>query len=80
MSIVEYTKEKHLYRILVPAAHILLTFCIRIGAFDCSRVFGLVQVFSGSMHNYYRGSCPENRYRLLRLMTAAIVKLRVVLR
>ena len=28
------------------------------------------------MHNYYRGSCPEKRYRLLRLMTAAIVKLR----
>ena len=32
------------------------------------------------MHNYYRGLCPENRYRLLRLMKAAIVKLRGVLR
>ena len=42
---VEYTKEQHLYRILVPSAHILLTFCIRISAFDHSRVFGLVQVF-----------------------------------
>ena len=42
---IEYTKEQHLYRILVPSAHILLTFCIRIGAFDRSRVFGLVQVF-----------------------------------
>ena len=80
MEVVEYTKEQYLYRILVPSAHILLTFCIRIGTFDRSRVFGLVQVFSGSMHNYYRGSCSENKYRLLRLMTAAIVKLRVVLR
>ena len=42
---VEYTKEKHLYRILVPSAHNLLTFCIRIGTFDRSRVFGRVQVF-----------------------------------
>ena len=39
---VEYTKEQHLYRILVPLAHILLTFCIRIGTFDRSRVFGCV--------------------------------------
>ena len=77
---VEYTKEKKLYRILIPSAHILLTFCIRIGAFDRSCVFGLVQVFSGSVHNYYRGLCPENRCRLLRLMTTAFVKPRVVLR
>ena len=42
---VEYTKEQHLYRILVPLAYILLSFCIRIGAFDRFRVFGLVQVF-----------------------------------
>ena len=39
---VKYTKEQHLYHILVPSAHILLSFCIRIGAFDRSRVFGLV--------------------------------------
>ena len=42
---VEYIKGQHLYRILVPSAHILLSFCIRIGAFDRSRVFVLVQVF-----------------------------------
>ena len=42
---VEYTKEQHLYRILVPSAYILLSFCIRIGAFDRFRVFRLVQVF-----------------------------------
>ena len=42
---VEYIKEQHLYRILVPSTHILLSFCIRIGAFDRSRVFVLVQVF-----------------------------------
>ena len=42
---VEYTKEQQLYRILVPSGHIFLTFCIRIGTFDRSRVSGLVQVF-----------------------------------
>ena len=42
---VEYTKEQHLYQNSVPSANILLTFCIRIGAFDRSRVSGLVQVF-----------------------------------
>ena len=42
---VEYIKGQPLYRILVPSAHILLSFCIRIGAFDRSRVFGLVLVF-----------------------------------
>ena len=42
---VEYIKEQHLYWILVPSPHILLLFCIRIDAFDRSRVFGLVQVF-----------------------------------
>ena len=41
----EYTKEQHLYRILVPPAHILFTFCIRIGTFDRSHVFGRVKVF-----------------------------------
>ena len=44
-TIVEYTKAQQLYRILIPSSHILLTFCIRIGTFDRSRVFGLVQVF-----------------------------------
>ena len=39
---VEYIKEQHLYRILVPSSHILLTFCIRIGTFDRSSVFGRV--------------------------------------
>ena len=42
---VEYTKEQQLYRNLVPSGHTLLTFCIRIGTFDCSCVSGLVQVF-----------------------------------
>ena len=42
---VEYTKEQQLYRNLVPSGHTLLTFCIKIGTFDCSRVSGLVQVF-----------------------------------
>ena len=42
---VEYIKGQHLYRILTPLAHILLSFCVRIGVFDRSRVFVLVQVF-----------------------------------
>ena len=42
---VEYIKEQHLYRILIPSAHILLSFCVRIGVFDRFRVFVLVQVF-----------------------------------
>ena len=42
---VEYTKKQQLYRILVPSCLILLTFCIRIGTFDRSRVSGLVEVF-----------------------------------
>ena len=45
MHIVEYIKGQHLYRILIPSAHILFSFCIRIGAFDHFRVFVLVQVF-----------------------------------
>ena len=45
MQIVEYTKEQQLYQNLVPLGHTLLTFCIRIGTFDCFRVSGLVQVF-----------------------------------
>ena len=44
-AVVEYTKGQHLYQILVPSAHICLSFCIRIGAFDRFRVFGHVQVF-----------------------------------
>ena len=44
-SNVEYIKGQHLYRILIPYAHILLSFCIRIGDFDRFRVFVLVQVF-----------------------------------
>ena len=45
---IEYTKEQQLYRTLVPLGHILLTFFIRIGTFDCLRVSGLVQVFQVS--------------------------------
>ena len=41
---VEDINGQHLYRILVPSDHILLSFCIRISAFDRSRVFVLVQV------------------------------------
>ena len=42
---VEYMKGQHLYWILVLSAHVLLSFCVRIGSFDRSRVFMLVQVF-----------------------------------
>ena len=40
--LLEYTKEQQLYRNLVLLDHTLLTFCIRIGTFDCFRVSGLV--------------------------------------
>ena len=45
---VEYTKEQQLYWNLAPSGHTLLTFCIRIGTFDCFRVSGLVQIFQVS--------------------------------
>ena len=77
---VEYIKGQHLYRILIPPAHILISYCVRIGAFDCFRVFGACAGFSSFVHTFYRGSCPENECRSLRLMAAAIVKPRVVLR
>ena len=65
---------QQLYQILVPLGHIFLTFCIRIGTFDRSRVSGLVQVFSGFMHNCYKGSCPESEYGSWRMMAVAVVK------
>ena len=45
---VEYTKEQQLYWNLATLGHTLLTFCIRIGTFDCFRVSGLVQIFQVS--------------------------------
>ena len=48
MTVVEYTKEQQLYWNLAPSGHSLLTFCIRIGTFDCFRVSRLVQVFQVS--------------------------------
>ena len=42
---VEYIKEQQLYRNLAPSSHTLLTFCIRIGTFNCLCVSGLAQVF-----------------------------------
>ena len=80
VTCVEYIKEKHLYWILIPSSHILLSYCVRIGAFDRSRVFGACSGFSSSVHTFYRGSCQENECRSLRLMTTAVVKPWVVLR
>ena len=45
VRLVEYINGQHLYQILITSAHILLSFCVRIGVFDRSRVFMLVQVF-----------------------------------
>ena len=77
---VEYTKEQQLYQNLAPSSHTLLTFCIRIGNFNCFRVSGLVQVFSGFIHNCYKGSCPESEYGSLRMMETTVVKFREVQR
>ena len=71
--VVEYTKEHHLYRILVPSAHILLSFCIRIGAFDRSCVFGLVQVFRVPCIIVI-GVRVQSECRSLRMMVAAVEK------
>ena len=61
-------------------AHVLLSFCVRIGAFDRFSRFCACAGFSSSMHIFCRGSCPENKCRSLRLMAAAVEKPRVVLR
>ena len=71
---VEYTKEQHLYRILVPSAHILLTLCIRIGAFDRSRVFGLVQAFRVPCIIVIGVRVQRIECGSLRMMAAAVVK------
>ena len=42
---VEYTKEQQLCRNLAPSGHTLLTFCIRIGTFNCFRVLDLYRFF-----------------------------------
>ena len=61
MENVEYIKGQHLYRILIPPAHVLLSFCVRIGAFDRSLVFCACAGFSSFVHTFCRGSCPENK-------------------
>ena len=54
-AIQDLEKENaHFPRNLTPSSHTLLTFCMRTGTFNCFRVFGLVQVFSGLMHNCTR--------------------------
>ena len=78
MPPVEYTKEQQLYRNLAPSGHTLFTFCIRISAFNCFHISGLVQVFSGFIHNCYKGSCPESEYGSLRMMATTVVKFREV--
>ena len=61
-------------------AHVLLSFCVRIGVFDLFSCFCVCVGFSSSVHTFYRGSCPENKCRSLQLMAAAVEKPRVVLR
>ena len=50
VSCVEYIKVQHLYRILIPSAHVLLPFCVRIGAFDRFSRFYASASFSGFVH------------------------------
>ena len=45
---VKYTIEQLLYWNSASSSHTLLIYCIRIGTFNCFRVFGLVQVFQVS--------------------------------
>ena len=48
--VVEYIKVQHLYRILILPAHVLLSFCLRIGAFDRFSCFCACVGFSSSVH------------------------------
>ena len=50
MEGVEYIKVQHLYRILILPAHVLLSFCVRIGAFDRFSCFCACAGFSSSTH------------------------------
>ena len=47
---IEYIKVQHLYRVLIPTAHVLLSFCVRIGAFDRFSCFCAFVGFSSSVH------------------------------
>ena len=76
---VEYTKEQQLCRNLAPSGHTLLTFCIRIGTFNCFRVWTCTG-FSGFIHNCYKGSCLESEYESLRMTVTIVVKFREVQR
>ena len=49
MVFVEYIKVQQLYRILILSAHVLLSFCVRIGAFDCFSCFCACAGFSSSV-------------------------------
>ena len=50
MEGVEYIKVQHLYRIVILLAHVLLSFCVRIGAFDRFSCFSACAGFSSSIH------------------------------
>ena len=50
LSVVEYIKVQHLYRILIHPACVLLSFCVRIGAFDRFPRFCACVGFSSSVH------------------------------
>ena len=47
---VEYIKVQHLHRILIPPTHVLLSFCVRIGAFDRFSRFCACAGFLSSVH------------------------------
>ena len=47
---VEYIKVQHLYRILIPPAHVFFSFCVRIGAFDHFLCFCAFADFSSFVH------------------------------
>ena len=47
---IEYIKVQHLYSILIPSACVLLSFCVRIGAFDRFSRFCACVGFSSFVH------------------------------
>ena len=66
--------------ILMLTAHVLLSFCVRIGAFGRFSCFYASAGFSSSMHIFYRDFCSKKKCGSSRLMAADVEKPRVVLR
>ena len=68
MSYVEDIKVRHLYRVLSPSAHVLLSFCVELVLLTFSTVFMRVQVVRCPVHIFVAGwfqrTTVDHHYRL----------------